>query len=556
MLSDDGRVAITYNGEVYNYKELRRELSAKHTFVTESDTEVLLRAYEEWGIECLERLRGMFAFAVHDKSERRLFLARDRVGIKPLYYYLKGTSFAFASELTALLQLSWVEREIDEGSIAAFFRHMYVPTPETIYRDVKKLEPGCFLEVDLERRTVDRQRYWKLRVGAVEAGECEWSEMLDAELDEVMRMYVRSDAPYGSFLSGGVDSSLVSAVAARHAPPPLRTFSIGFQEREVSELPYAAEASRTIPTDHHERIVTPELTSELLVRMVRHFGEPFADSSSVPTFYVSQVAAEFVKMVLSGDGGDELFGGYVSYSRTYTDYRSRLTPARRTLFRWLSHCGPHPRVRRRAAFLALNHREKYLHQREIFDDEALGQLLGADTSLPERRKPEMADGTATDPVMLCQLEDFKTYLLDDILVKVDRMSMANSLEVRVPLLDHRIVELAFSLPLDLKIRSNGLLGTTTKYVLKRSARRFFTESFLERPKQGFGIPVVKWCRGPLQPAIEESLLNARSPVYEFLNYPWVAHTVRNFFGGQTSACGMVWCLFMFALWMRNVHERP
>jgi asparagine synthase (glutamine-hydrolysing) len=553
FFDQDRRLILSYNGEVYNFFEIRQELGADYYFQTRSDTEVVLKAYQKWGISCLGRFRGMFAFAIYDSLRRRLYLVRDRVGVKPLFYASLDGRFAFASELGALLQLPWIPRNIDPASVANFLRYTYVPTPATIYQKIYKLEPGHYLEVDTQEGRIWRRRYWGLRVKIGKGNEQDRLEELNAELDEAMRIYVRSDVPFGCFLSGGIDSSLVAALMARHLDSPVRTFSIGFAEKGHSELPYAAEAARILGTDHREKIVSSQLAFDLLRRMVVHFGEPFADSSAVPTYYVSRETSSQVKMVLSGDGGDELFAGYDSYPVTLRDSFNPLYPARLALCRGLAPFLPFARLRRGAMDL----RERHQSQRELWSDEGLRLLLRPEIPLPPRPQVE-ADAASgpLDRVTQFQVEDFKTYLVDDVLTKVDRMSMANSLEVRVPLLDHRIVEMAFSLPLSLRIRLDPLTGQVeTKVLLKRSAARFFPEPFLARPKHGFGIPVAEWCRGPLLPFIRESLQDPICPVFDWVRPKAARRTLCDLLKGDDSAASRLWSLLMFSLWADEVHSR-
>ncbi len=553
FLSDDRRLALCYNGEVYNYRELRRELLADFPFRTQSDTEVVLRAYEKWGLECLQRFRGMFAFALYDERKGTLYLVRDRVGIKPLYYASLGDRLAFASELTALLRLRWLPRDIEPQSIANFLRYMYVPTPATIYQKIHKLEPGHYLEVDTRQGRIRKNQYWDLRIAVEESSQRDGLEALNAKLDETIQIYLRSDVPFGCFLSGGVDSSLVAALMARHLQGRVQTFSIGFDEPGHSELPYASQASGILGTDHHEKIVSSQLAFDLLQKMVVHFGEPFADSSAVPTFYVSRETSRHIKMVLSGDGGDELFAGYDSYPTTFRDYSDPRYPARIRLFQTLARFIPLGRVKQ----AALNFREKQRSQRELFGDGDLRRLLRPEVAIPPRPEVKIdGDGTLLDPITLFQAEDFKTYLVDDVLTKVDRMSMANSLEVRVPLLDHQIVEMAFSLPLSMRIRLDPLTGKVqTKVLLKMSAARFFPESFLSRPKHGFGIPLIEWCRGPLMPLLQETLLEVNGPIFDWVRPETVKGILRALLRGDGSAATKLWSLLMLHLWTKEVHLR-
>ena len=556
--SDDGTLVLSYNGEIYNYVEVREELKRDFAFKTDSDTEVVLHAYEKWGIDCLSRFRGMFAFALYDQGQDTLYLVRDRVGIKPLLYYQTAERLVFASEIQALLRAEGVRRDVAPESFSGFFRYQYVPTPATIYKNLYKLEPGHYLEVSPRRGTVAKRAYWRLEVRSREQTESAWREELDGLLEETIHMYVRADVPFGAFLSGGVDSSLVTALMAKELSHPVRTFTIGFHEEAHSELPFAAEASRAAGTDHAEKIVSPDLAEDLLTRMVVHFGEPFADSSAIPTYYVSREAAREVKMVLSGDGGDELFGGYNSYQTTFRTFRAerkRRGLASEILGLAARHGAGVGLLERVKSRRVDRYQRDHDAQREIFDSEALRSLLAPGLPVvPPLRFQLDVDGPPPDPVTRFQAQDFNTYMVDDVLTKVDRMSMANSLEVRVPLLDYKVVELAFSLPLDMKLRFDDRGGVQTKYLLKKSAARFFPEGFLSRPKQGFGIPVREWCLGFLRPLIESKLGDRQSPVYEWVRYDYVSTLLSQFFAGRHRLVARVWFVLMLDLWARHVHQ--
>jgi asparagine synthase (glutamine-hydrolysing) len=551
FFSDGRDVALTYNGEVYNYVELRDELKRDFAFTTQSDTEVVVKAFQKWGIDCLQRFRGMFSFGLYDAKAGVLYLARDRVGIKPLYYCTFGAKMAFASELAALLELPWVEREIDPAAVAGYFRWQYVPTPATIYRNIRKLEPGCYLAIDTRTGEVRKRRYWELKAGVAPRDESSLLEELNALLDDTMKMYVRSDVPFGCFLSGGVDSSLVTALMSRHLDAPVETFSIGYREARVSELEHAGAVSRIIGTRHHEELVSPRLAADTLMRLAGHFGEPFGDSSAIPAFHVASVAAGHVKMVLSGDGGDELFAGYDSYPVTLRDAADPLFAARTLLYRMLARIAPWGRARRHARFRSMGARDKYLAQRRVFDDAALAGLL---PGLPAEPDDRAARADFADPVTRFQAEDFGTYLPDDVLTKVDRMSMANSLEVRVPLLDHAIVEFAFSLPLEARIRGDDNGKIQTKYLLKKSAARYYPEEFLDRPKQGFGIPVVEWCRGDFLPVIRDRLRDPANPIYGWVSRDAVSAMLSSFEAGSDQQAARLWLLLMFDAWHERVHR--
>lgn len=556
--NDNRSVVLSFNGEVYNYVEIRKDLDSEFEFRTQSDTEVVLRAYEKWGIECISRFRGMFALALFDVKKGSLYLVRDRVGIKPLYYFHSSRRLLFASEVSAILAAEDVQHNIAIESISGFFRYQYIPTPATIYKNLYKLEPGCYLKINVKDGSLIKQRYWNLQVKVEDRPEVEWLDELNALLDDTLRIYVRSDVPFGAFLSGGVDSSLVSAIMSGILENPVRTFTIGFNEEEHSELPFAAEAARTIQTVHYEKIVSPQLAEDLLVRMVKHFGEPFADSSAIPTYFVAREAVSQVKMVLSGDGGDELFGGYNSYKTTFRTFSS---PPGSLLEKLIHSFGGYittPVTKKwTSQRFASCFQSDYDAQRQIFRDTDLQKLLLPDLPIAPPVTIALDIGyPMVDPVTMFQVQDFLTYMVDDVLTKVDRMSMANSLEVRVPLLDHKLVELAFSLPLNFKLRWNHhAKRIDTKYLLKRSALRYYPESFLSRKKQGFGIPVVEWCRGPLRHVIESRLKDPRALSYTWLQYNYVQSLLTEFFQGNDSLTAKVWFLLMFELWAAHVHSK-
>ncbi|MCA8943735.1 MAG: asparagine synthase (glutamine-hydrolyzing) [Planctomycetes bacterium] len=551
IFNDDESVALTYNGEVYNYVELRKELEGEFRFTTHSDTEVVLRAYEKWGIDCVQRFRGMFAFAIHDARQRVVWIVRDRAGIKPLFWYRDANRVLFASEISAILRTDGFPREVDEAALSGYFRYQYVPAPRTIYRGLRKLEPGHLLRVDLDTGDVEDREYWNLEVRTVDRDEQDWLDELAVVLDDTIRMYVRSDVPFGAFLSGGMDSSLVAALMQRHLDERVRSFTIGFREEEHSELPYARAAADSIGTEHFERVVSPDLAEATFATLAQHFGEPFGDSSAVPTFYVSQEARKHVKMVLSGDGGDELFAGYNSYQQTFRMLGENPWRSPRRLARTVDRLLP---WRRRGTELD-PFQADHDRQREIFPASELRALLAPSISVAPAAGFRVSPRSAfQDPLARFQAQDFKTYMVDDVLTKVDRMSMANSLEVRVPLLDHHVIELAFSLPTRMKMRENARTGQLdTKYLLRRSSQRFYSEEFLARPKRGFGIPVVEWCQGPLRPVIESGLRARDNAIFDFVDHGYVQRTLDEFFGGRDVLVARVWLLLMFDLWGRHVH---
>jgi asparagine synthase (glutamine-hydrolysing) len=544
-LVDQGTgLAITYNGEVYNYVEIRHEID-ETAFATDCDTEVVLRAWRRWGADALARLRGMFAFAIHDPRQNKVFLVRDRLGIKPLYYKVEPSGVIFASELTAIAA-DQAGLQVDPDALSLYLRYGYVPTPRTIYKNVYKLEPGHYLAVDMARGEVKKTRYWRLDTTMRQVEEGAALAELSHLLRETIKLYVRSDVPFGAFLSGGVDSSLVTALMGEAIGGGVRTFSIGFDDKQYSELPYAKEAADRLRTRHHQEVLTPSLSPGFLEQLAGRFGEPFSDSSALPTWLVSQVAARDVKMVLSGDGGDELFAGYNSYPAVE---QARKNTALAPIFRVLSKLAGQTRVGAYAAARTETWLSEHHRRRDTFNEADRICLTG--TLIPER--PDRPDPTV-DPVTWCQQRDVETYLPDDILTKVDRMSMAHSLEVRVPLLDHKIVEFAFSLPLDLRLQPNGT-GFTGKYLLKRAAERFFPRTFLDRPKWGFGIPLQSWLEGPLKPLVCDLLDENAAFAGAYLDSGQVQKIVREFYAGRSERVGQVWGLLSLELWHAATVEK-
>ncbi len=495
LANEDGSVWVVFNGEIYNYRELTEELLARgHRFATASDTEVLVHLYEDEGEAFVRRLRGMFAFAIWDSARRTLLLARDRLGIKPLYYAETGSGFVFASELKAVARVPWVSRDLDREALTAYLQSGYVPDPLSIVRGVAKLPPGHTLTVRQGRAAAPR-RYWestpffarRLRWGREE----EAAEVLWEGLQHAVRSHLVSDVPVGAFLSGGVDSSAVVAIMAREAGARVQTFSVGFAEAGYNELPYARRVAGLLGTEHHELLVGPRDLG-VLERVLSAFDEPFADPSSIPTCLVSALARRHVKVVLSGDGGDELFAGYERYA---VDHRRRHLGAigDRGLgrpLRRLSALLPEGTPGKNYLYnLSLPRIERYLDAVSLFPVRALDALLEppvpADAAAPFAEA--LRAGRELDPLSRLQDLDLRTYLPGDILTKLDRMSMANSLEARVPLLDHPLVELACGLHPSLRLRSGQ-----TKYLFKRALRGHVPDEVLARPKQGFAVPLTSW----------------------------------------------------------------
>jgi asparagine synthase (glutamine-hydrolysing) len=559
MSNEDESVWVVFNGEIYNYQELRRDLIARgHRFATNSDTETLVHLYEEEGAEGLRRLRGMFAYAIWDARRRRVFLARDRFGKKPLYYAVLPQGLYFASELKCL-RTAGVPTEIDPDALRLFFQFTYIPEPLSCFRAVRKLPAGSWLTYDADG-TVRQGRYWQFPA-PVAATPADFSESdtcarLRDKFDEAVRIRLIADVPLGAFLSGGIDSSSVVASMARASAEPVRTFSIGFEEGAFNELEYAAMVAHQYGTQHHEIVVRPNAV-DMVSRLVRHFDEPFGDSSAIPTFIVSEFAAQHVKVALSGDGGDELFAGYDRFQALDRLRRfDRVPKPLRSLLSWTADRLPY------AAY-----GKNYLHMagcatalERYFESNFSPWLLRRALLQPEWVLP--ADGaylTRTladfllpgDADLLSQALYFETTqnLTGDLLTKVDRMSMANSLEVRCPVLDHELAELAASIPHAWKIREGK-----GKYIFLRALGDRLPPALLTRPKMGFAVPLALWFRGSLRAMLWDHL--SRGP---FLNRgivspPFVRQMLTEHDTGRRDNSHWLWSLLMLELWFRELEQ--
>ena len=561
--NEDGQVSIVFNGEIYNYRELYPELKTRgHQFKTHSDTEAIVHAYEEFGVDCLLPLRGMFVFAIWDEKNKRLFIARDRVGKKPLYYTLTDDStFIFGSELKSLLQHPKTRRVINPEAVDAYLTCGYVPDPLTILRDVHKLPPGHYLT--FENGKVDVRGYWDFQYGepgneAIRKEE-DYLDELRSLLAESVRLRLISDVPLGAFLSGGIDSSSVVGLMSKEMSQPVKTFSIGFQEDSYNELKYARIAAQHFHTDHHEFVVTPDLC-EIVDELAWFLDEPFADSSAIPTYMVSKMARQYVTVVLSGDGGDELFGGYTRYviDRQRSAFGQLPRFLRRGLMAPLSKQLPHgARGRNFLHNIALDPLDRYLDSISIFTElnkprlytSGFADQLESENSVLRSWRTyanNVKTGQDLDKMLYV---DSKTYLPGDILTKVDRMSMANSLEARVPLLDHKLIEFVNRIPANLKLR-----GLETKYIFKRAIESFVPAEILHRPKQGFGVPVQEWINEQLREKIHDTLTERRTIDRGYINRQYVNLLLDEHERGRRDHSTQLWTLFMLELWHRSVYE--
>jgi asparagine synthase (glutamine-hydrolysing) len=565
MCNEDESVWVTFNGEIYNYLDLRKDLLAKgHQFKTESDTEVIVHLYEEMGDRFSEKLRGMFAIGLWDTKAKRLILTRDRVGKKPLYYSMIGDAFYFASELKSLLHAPNFNRDIDLEALSDYFSLLYVPAPKSIFRSVRKLKPAHYLVFD--DRGVREACYWDLSFEqSEERTEQQWCDEFLAAYEEAVRLRLRSDVPLGAFLSGGVDSSSVVALMHKINGHRVTTCSVGFDEKEFDESAAAATFAKSLNTDHHEERVRPDALS-VLEKLIWHYDEPYADSSAVPTYYVSQAARRHVTVALSGDGGDENFAGYRRYFHDCLENRARsFLPdgLRRPLFGTLGEMYPKldwaPRcVRAQATFRTLSRGsvEGYFYsvsavkpdiKSSMLSGDLQSRLNGYDTlTLFEDyyHRPKTKDHLSR-----LQYLDIKTYLVDDVLVKVDRASMANSLEVRSPLLDHVLMELIARMPSSLKLK-----GKVGKYIFKKSLERLLPEEILTRRKQGFGVPLAEWFRKDLKET-SRALLLQPDPM-GVLNSETIEHLWTKHQSGFSDFSTTLWTLLMFRMWQESFHKNP
>ena len=553
MMNDDGSVVLVFNGEIYNYRGLRETLEKRgHSFRTQSDTEVLLRGYEAYGDDVLTHLNGMFAFAIYDRKQERVLLARDRLGIKPLVYALRGDTLYFASELNALLLGMHGEPEINLGSLRRFVEFLYVPSPDTIYSGVSKLRAG---EIAVfQHGALRTETYWKPAFAPDTAWDLDSAaeRFLTLARDSISLQRV-SDVPLGAFLSGGVDSSTVVGLLSEISDIPVQTYSIEFDDPEANELSYARIAARHFGTNHHETILKPDLAT-MCEHIAAQFGEPFADSSALPTWLVSQEARKGVTVALSGDGGDELFGGYtwMHMARRVEQYRRVPRLLRHAIDAGLHALPSGPQVARyrrfsRDSFLgpveSFRRRETCFTAAQVdllFRPEVL-QTVAEDRF---RERSESVHELAYEEQML--FLDTTQYLPDDILAKVDAMSMAHSLEVRVPLLDHRIVEFAATVPFPLKYA-----GGVSKRVMKHAVRGLLPAELLAQRKRGFAIPIHRWFRESLGPYFEETVLSPKAYCNDYVNSAYVRDLFSQHLVRRENYGHHLWALLMLELWLRG-----
>jgi len=556
LSNEDATVWISFNGEIYNYKELRRSLESSHRFRTRSDTETIVHLYESCPTTFVEKLGGMFAFALWDEPKRTLILARDRLGKKPLYYYLDHEKLVFASEIKAILQHPALNLDVDDLAVSDYISLGYIPAPKSIYRSIRKVRPGHYLRVRPDR--VEEVKYWDLSFQPSEhRSEGEWQELLQEEMRNAVNVRLMSEVPLGGFLSGGLDSSGVVATMSALLSKPVKTATIGFEEEQFDESKFARQVSQYLGTEHHERIVTPAKI-DTIEKLSWHYDEPFADSSALPTYFVSQVAREKVTVALSGDGGDENFAGYTRYFMDQQENRMRsVLPGnvRKIVFGPLGAMYPKmdwaPRfLRAKTTFqsLACDPVDGYFETMSTFRRNDKHSILSKDLKrrLGDYKSADVfrdyyRNADTDDPLSRIQYVDVKTYLTDDILTKVDRASMANSLEVRCPLLDHKLMELIASMPSSLKLK--GKIG---KYIFKKAMEKHLPADIVHREKMGFAVPLAQWFRNGIRDYARAHILEQHDP---YLSSSFVAKIWNQHQSGYRDRSGQLWNVLMFRLWL-------
>ncbi len=576
MTSSSQRFVIIFNGEIYNFEEIRAELGPGYSWKGHSDTEVALEAIERWGlVAAVQRFVGMFAITLWDSKKRELHLVRDRLGIKPVYYGRVEGDFVFASELKAIHQYPGFAGQVDRDSLALFMRHNYVPAPHSIYKDIHKLEPGCILTLSASDADPVNHRFWSASEIAREgvrsraiATDAELIEQLEQKLMDAVRLRMIADVPLGAFLSGGIDSSTIVALMQSQSSRPIKTFTIGFHEDGFNEAQHAKQIAGHLGTDHTELYVTAEEAMKVVPELPSMYDEPFADSSQIPTFLVSRLARQSVTVSLSGDGGDELFAGYNRYSVINSLWK-RLkwfpSPVRKTAASMITTISPskidsiygwvQPVVPKRKRLAAVGDKAHKLAQ--ILDMNgphaiylrALSQWTDTAEVVPGSCEPDTVLKFIQDAAWLPTLEelmmltDTVNYLPDDILTKVDRASMAVSLEARVPILDHRVVEFAWKLPMHLKVRDG-----VSKWILRQVLYKYVPKNLIDRPKMGFGVPIDSWLRGPLRPWADELLSEEALQRHGLFNAKIIQARWHEHLSGGRNWQYSIWTVLMFQDW--------
>lgn len=561
--NEDDTAWITFNGEIYNYRDLRQDLESKgHKFKSHTDTETIIHLYEEFGADCVSRLRGMFAFAIWDVRKKALLIARDRVGKKPLLYAHRGGVLCFASEFSALLASGLISKEIDNEALDYYLTFGYIPAPLTIYRDVRKLLPAHTLT--LKDNKLASERYWKLDYSKkINISESDAADEVLRLLREATKIRLFSDVPLGAFLSGGIDSSAVVALMSQLSDKKVKTFTIGFEEKDYSELSYARSVSERFNTEHHEFIVKPKAL-EILPLLVEHYGEPYADSSCIPTYYVCKETKKYVTVALNGDGGDELFAGYDRYQAMMISQKYQDIPQfAKSIVRRLSKIIPDSvnsknklrRIKRFASALDMPLKERYVRWVGIFDDELKKKIYSNRfLNTISQSKPIGVIAPFFNIEHLSLLDsllyaDSMTYLPGDLLVKVDIASMANSLEARSPFLDHKLLEFAARLPSQYKMKN-----LIKKFILKKALRGLIPQANIRRKKMGFGVPIGKWFAGDMRGFLSTTLLSQKAQGRGYFNPAIISDMLKRHIARQTDYSFQLWAILMLELWHQQIMD--
>lgn len=548
--NEDGTIWVVFNGEIYNFCQLRRQLLAKgHKFSSDSDTEVIVHLYEDHGDRCVDYLRGMFSFALWDDKQNRLYLARDRVGKKPLFYINDKNKFAFASEIKSLRTIKDFEFNLSSEALNDYLTFGYIGAPQSIFEAVKKLLPGHYLVY--ENGTVITKRYWDIKFSDDGPGdETEAVDQIEKILTEAVELRMIADVPLGAFLSGGVDSSLIVGIMNKLSSRPVKTFTIGFEEEDYSETKYAEQIAKHLGTEHHLEILKPDILS-ILDELIYQYDEPFADSSMIPTYLVSKMARSNVTVALSGDGGDEIFGGYNRYTKMAIAQKFDRIPGARLAAGAISRMpGVKPTVKRKLKIISHKNEKRQLILSSVIDEkfrhknytEQFRQTLGNSRhSLPYQlyqNPPEQLNNWL--------YRDIMTYLPNDILVKVDRASMLTSLETRAPLLDHQLIEFMATIPASLKTKNY-----TGKYLLKKLAERYVPHEIIYRPKMGFMIPANHWFKGPLKLVVDNHLLDPVSEISKYIRLDAIKKMLEEHRRNVYDHSPAIFTLFYLELWLRR-----
>ncbi len=564
-------LTIIHNGEVYNFEEIKTELSAMgYDFISHTDTEVILKAFHAWGVACVEKFRGMFAFAIYDSAEEKLFLFRDRAGVKPLYYYYQEGLFLFGSELKSFYEHPHFAKKIDPKALPFYFRFGYIPAPLTIFEETCKLRPGHYLEYDLRENHYEEKAYWCVEEHylspKLEMSEEKALEKLETILSDAFGLRMIADVPVGVFLSGGVDSTLVTALLQKASKTPLKTFTIGFEEKGYNEAEFAKEIAEYLGTDHTELYCTTQDMLEVIRELPYMYDEPFGDSSAIPTLLVSRLAKEKVSVVLSGDGGDEAFAGYSKYFALEKMAALPGSGLKKDLLKVVTNLLGESVVAKMNSFLPAglrqkNIKDKYQKFKNAIESEDFAQMfINASSYVDHRTLQKVLKNSAIDfsgtgfdifakvdalsPLEQMMVVDYKTFMVDDVLTKVDRASMAVSIEAREPLLDHKIIEFAARVPLPVKYK-NG----TGKYLLKQILYKHLPKKLIERPKSGFQIPLEEWLRGDLRPMVERYLSPHRLEQSAIYNVSEIEEMLDAFYNsGRYVNVSLIWFILMFEMW--------